>query len=70
MRGKVRWFDSKRGFGFIFCDQLGADVFVHTAGILPNGAGIKVLSPDDQVEFETFKGEKGLKAVNVKLITE
>lgn len=67
MRGKVRWFDSKRGFGFIFCDQLGADIFVHVAGITPNGAGVKMLSPDDQVEFETFKGAKGLKAINVRV---
>jgi CspA family cold shock protein len=70
MKGMVKWFDPKRGFGFIFCDQLGGDLFVHAAGIIPNEDGIKILFPDDVVEFETRKGAKGLKAINVRHASE
>ena len=60
--GKVKWFDNKRGFGFIVQDQ-GKDVFVHHSSI--QGDGYKTLSPGDDVQFEVVKGDKGELAQNV-----
>ena len=61
--GKVKWFDNKRGFGFIAQDS-GQDVFVHHTDIL--GKGYKKLYEGELVNFEIVQGEKGLKAENVK----
>ena len=60
--GKVKWFDERRGFGFI--TQEGAeDVFVHYSSI--QGEGFKTLAEGDAVEFESTKGEKGFQATKV-----
>ena len=60
--GKVKWFDERRGFGFI--TQEGAeDVFVHFSAI--QGEGFKTLAEGDPVEFEAEKGQKGLQATKV-----
>ena len=64
--GKVKWFDNKRGFGFIVQDS-GQDVFVHHTSIL--GAGYKTLIEGEPVFFETIPGDKGLKAHNVQRVT-
>lgn len=61
--GKVKWFDNKRGFGFIAQDA-GQDVFVHHTSIL--GSGFKTLNEGEEVIFEIVAGEKGLKAQNVQ----
>ncbi len=60
--GKVKWFDGKKGFGFIEQEN-GADVFVHYSNIA--GDGFKTLEDGDSVEFEVVEGEKGLQARNV-----
>ena len=60
--GRVKWFDEKKGFGFIE-RQDGADVFVHFRSIV--GDGFKTLSDGQEVEFEVEEGEKGPQAVNV-----
>ena len=60
--GKVKWFDERRGFGFIL-QEAGEDVFVHYSAI--QGEGFKTLSEGDPVEFEASKGEKGLQATKV-----
>ena len=60
--GKVKWFDNKRGFGFIAQDS-GQDVFVHHSSIL--GQGFKTLNQGDEVIFDVIPGERGLKAQNV-----
>jgi CspA family cold shock protein len=61
--GKVKWFDNKRGFGFIAQDS-GQDVFVHHTSIL--GQGFKTLNEGDEVVFDVIPGDKGLKAQNVQ----
>lgn len=61
--GKVKWFDNKKGFGFISQDS-GPDVFVHHTSII--GSGYKTLNEGEQVVFEAIPGDKGLKAQNVQ----
>lgn len=65
--GKVKWFDSKKGYGFIVGDE-GLDVFVHYTSIL--GEGFRVLKDGETVGYELVKGEKGLQARNVQHSTE
>jgi cold shock protein len=61
--GKVKWFDNKRGFGFI-AQESGQDVFVHHTSIL--GQGFKTLNEGDEVTFDIITGDRGLKAQNVQ----
>jgi cold shock protein len=61
-RGSVKWFNEKKGYGFISCDD-GNDVFVHFSAIQKDG--FKVLYEGDEVEFEVTRGPKGLTASNV-----
>jgi CspA family cold shock protein len=61
-RGKVKWFNSSKGYGFIAQDQ-GSDVFVHFSAI--QGDGFKTLDEGQEVEFEIVNGPKGLQAANV-----
>lgn len=61
-RGSVKWFNEKKGYGFIAMED-GTDVFVHFSAIKKDG--FKTLKEGDKVEFEIVKGEKGLKAENV-----
>ena len=61
--GKVKWFDNKKGFGFI-ADDSGQDVFVHHSSII--GPGYKTLIEGEAVTFEVLPCEKGLKAQNVQ----
>jgi cold shock protein len=61
--GKVKWFDNKRGFGFI-AQESGQDVFVHHTSIV--GRGFKTLNEGDEVTFDVIPGERGLKAQNVQ----
>ncbi len=61
--GKVKWFDNKKGFGFIVQDT-GPDVFVHHTAIA--GDGFKTLNEGENVEFEVMQSNKGLKAQNVQ----
>jgi cold shock protein len=63
--GKIKWFDNKRGFGFILQDS-GLDVFVHHTGI--EGEGFKTLHEGDLVNYELVSGEKGPKAERVQRI--
>jgi CspA family cold shock protein len=60
--GTVKWFNESKGFGFITSEDSG-DVFVHYSSI--SGNGFKSLVEGDEVSFDTEKGPKGLKAVNV-----
>lgn len=62
MTGKVKWFDGKKGYGFILAED-GQDVFVHYTAIKTDG--FKNLAEGDEVEFEINDGERGPQASNV-----
>jgi CspA family cold shock protein len=62
-KGKVKWFNDSKGYGFITPDDGSKDVFVHHTGI--SGGGYKSLAEGDVVEFETEPGPKGPRAVNI-----
>jgi CspA family cold shock protein len=64
-RGKVKWFNDQKGFGFIE-QEGGGDVFVHYSSI--QGDGFKTLAEGEEVEFELTQGPKGPKAEKVTRI--
>jgi CspA family cold shock protein len=64
-QGKVKWFNSTKGFGFIIADD-GTEVFVHHTAI--QSTGFRTLEEGQRVEFEVTSGPKGLKAENVHAI--
>lgn len=67
MKGKVKWFNESKGFGFIEQED-GNDVFVHYSAI--EGAGFRTLTEGEEVEFEVIEGPKGLQASKVNKIAE
>lgn len=62
--GTVKWFDSKKGFGFISCED-GNDVFVHFSAIISDG--FKTLEEGQSVTFDIVDGQKGPQASNVTI---
>lgn len=66
MKGKVKWFNESKGFGFIEQDS-GKDVFVHYSAI--EGDGFRTLAEGEEVEFEVIEGPKGPQASKVNKIT-
>ena len=65
MIGKVKWFDSKKGYGFILPDE-GGEIFVHYTGIISDG--FKALTEGQYVEYEIGSNEKGQQAINVTVV--
>jgi CspA family cold shock protein len=65
--GTVKWFDVKKGFGFIITPD-GKDVFVHYTSI--EGDGFRCLKDGEKVEYEQIEGKKGLHALHVKRVEE
>ena len=63
--GRVKWFNDKKGYGFIEADN-GHDVFVHFSSI--EGDGFKSLAEGEKVSFVEERGAKGPQAVNVKVL--
>ncbi|MCR5791520.1 MAG: cold shock domain-containing protein [Lachnospiraceae bacterium] len=63
MKGKVKWFNNQKGYGFISDDESGQDVFVHYSGL--NMEGFKSLDEGQEVEYDVIQGEKGPQATNV-----
>jgi len=64
-KGTVKWFDPKKGFGFVVNDK-GQDVFVHYTSI--DGDGFRCLRNGQQVEYEQFDSGKGLQGKDVQII--
>ena len=62
-RGTVKWFDNKKGYGFIAPQDGSKDVFVHYSAV--GGDGFKTLNQGDEVEFEVASGPKGDQATKV-----
>ena len=66
LKGKVNWFNFRKGFGFIERDDKEKDVFVHITAV--KAAEIKILQENDKLEFSLEDGPKGPSAVNLKKI--
>jgi CspA family cold shock protein len=58
--GKVKFFNYEKGFGFIVDDESGEEIFVHKSGLVDN------INENDEVEFDTEQGRRGINAVDVK----
>ena len=68
VKGTVKWFNSRKGYGFINSED-GTDVFVHYSALAGEGDEYKTLNENDKVEFDVVEGEKGPQASNV-VVTE
>ncbi|MDF3076314.1 MAG: cold-shock protein [Sphingobacteriaceae bacterium] len=62
--GKVKWFNTQKGYGFIVGED-GKEIFVHFKDVQ---GGVNSLRDNDNVEYDTEEGRKGLQAVNVKKV--
>ena len=62
MKGKVKFINETKGFGFIKPSDSGEDVFVHSSGLIDE------ICENDHVEFDVEKGKKGMNAVNVRVL--
>jgi len=63
-KGKVKWFNDRKGFGFITPDDGGDDLFVHHSNI--ESEGFRTLKEDQAVEYEVGEGKNGPQATNVR----
>lgn len=68
MRGRIKWFDNRRGFGFIISEEEDEDIFIHYQHI--DGQGYKTLKEGEYVEFELIETSKGLQAKHIKSIKD
>ncbi len=65
-RGRVKWFNEEKGYGFIAPDEGGEDLFVHYTGI--EGSGFRSLEEGERVSYEPARGRKGEQAENVRKV--
>lgn len=63
MKGKVKWYNETKGYGFIRTDE-GQEIFVHKSGLQE---GLRRLNEEQEVEFDIEDGKKGKLAVNVQI---
>jgi len=63
--GTVKWFNSKKGYGFITPDDGSPDVFVHYSAVKADEGEFKIIYEGDIVEFEITEGQKGPQAIDV-----
>ena len=66
--GTVKWFDVKKGFGFIQASDGGKDIFVHYTAI--ESAGFKTLRDGDRVEYDLIDSDRGPQAQHVRFLEE
>ncbi|MFI3242131.1 MAG: cold-shock protein [Alphaproteobacteria bacterium] len=66
--GTVKWFNGKKGYGFITPDNGGEDVFVHVTAV--KASGIRYLNENDKVSYELVEEKGKMAASNLKVITE
>ena len=66
-KGTVKWFNKKKGYGFITPDDGSPDIFVHYSAIEGESDDFKIVYEGDIVEYETTEGQKGPQATNVKV---
>ena len=64
LKGKIKWYNSKKGYGFIEREDIEKDVFVHASAV--REAGLKFLNEGDELTFEVEDAEKGPAAVNLQ----
>jgi CspA family cold shock protein len=67
-KGRVKWFNPKKGYGFITPDDGSKDLFVHYSDI--EGEGFKSLEEGDAVSYEVEQSDKGLRAIKVRRETK
>ena len=63
-KGTVKFFNYDKSFGFIHSDESNEDIFVHKTGLVDN------INENDKVEFEVEQGQKGLNAVEVRVVND
>ena len=64
LKGKIKWYNSKKGYGFIEREDKEKDVFVHASAV--RDAGLKFLNEGDELTFDVEDAEKGPAAVNLQ----
>jgi len=67
-KGTVKWFDKKKGYGFITPDDGSADIFLHYSAIKGDTDEFKIVYEGDIVQYEITEGKKGPQASNVTII--
>jgi CspA family cold shock protein len=67
-KGTVKWFDKKKGYGFVTPDDGSADIFIHYSAIKGGEDEFKIVYEGDIVEYEITEGKKGPQASNVKIV--
>jgi len=67
-KGSVKWFNEKKGYGFIVDPDVNGDIFVHYSAI--SADGFRTLKEGEEVEYELFEDQKGARARNVVRLSE
>jgi cold shock protein len=62
--GKIKWFNAKKGYGFITDDETNKDIFLHVSAL--EESKLRVLKEEQEIEFDIKEKEKKLQAINIK----